>query len=369
MIRFGLRAKLLLLILGLLLALTAGALLTVRHQFGQQLRRQAERELQAASHVLSSVLERSGAQLLDRGRILAELPSLQNALLKDHKQLEPLLMEVKTIRAANLLWATDTQGKVLASTGEYPPLGEDLSKQPLISAAMSGGETLGFDLFTGEWWLLLSLPVRKPSGEILGTITLSLLIGEAYLARLSELMGAELGFLWGENRLWSPQWHEGARNSIAAGAFKSLARPPQQILLPQGGRFLWMARLVTGGVPPIAAGPIALLGIPLDESVIQKTSRAIGWIAFLTLAIGAFVSVWTVGSITRPLKTLVADSQEIGSGNLAHRSQVQARDEVGELASSFNQMVERLQTSYNELATLNQTLEERVGQPVQDDRE
>jgi len=361
-IRLGLRAKLVGVTLGLLAILTAGALLTVRHYFGQQLRRQAARELQAGANVLASIFERSGSQLLDRGRLLAELPSLREALSKQPQQLEPLLMEVKAVRAANLLWATDAQGIVLASTGEYPPLGENLAQHPSVAAALRGQESLRFDLFTGEWWLLLCLPVKRSgSPELLGTVTLALLVGEAYLARLAELMGCQVGFLWGEHRLWSDGWPDGVRSHVVSQAIMALTRPSQDFTDSHGGRrHLWLARPVTGGIPPIAAGPIALLQIQLDESVIQRTSRAIGWIALLTMGIGALCSAWAIRSITQPIKVLVADSQRIGAGDLAHRSQVLGEDEIAELATSFNHMVGQLQASYNELSLLNQTLEARV---------
>lgn len=371
--RVGLGGKLLGITLGLLSLLTAGALLTVRHEFGQQLRRQAQREIRAGSHVLSSILERSGAQLLDRGRVLADLPSLQTALQKDPRQLEPLLIEVKAIRAANLLWATDPQGKVLACTGEYPPLGESLAPQPLVSAALNGQETLGFDLFGGQWWLMLSLPVRNTlppvkaakgksapaPNAVLGTVSLTLLIGEAYLNRLSELMGCQVGFIWGEHQIWSAGWPEEAHVAINPQTVRVLTGQPQELIFP-GGRYLWLARPVTGGTPPIAAGPIALLGIRLDESVIQRTTRSIGWIALLTMTIGTFLSFWAIRSVTRPLKALVADSQRIGAGDLTHRSQIQGNDEIADLAHSFNEMLGQLQASYSQLSELNRTLEERV---------
>ncbi|MBI3333516.1 MAG: HAMP domain-containing protein [Candidatus Omnitrophica bacterium] len=366
--RIGLGTKLLVVILGLLAVLTAGALLTVRQEFGQQLRRQAERELRAGSQVLISILGRSGAQLQDRARVLAELPSLRAALSKERGQLEPLLQEVKAIRAANLLWATDAEGNVVGCTGEYPPVGENLSKDPLILAALNGQQTLGFDLFGGQWWLVLSLPVLEGAspgeGETaksrrLGTVTLALLVGEAYMSRLAELMGTRVGFIWGENRLWSPGWPEAVRTMIASDTVKGFGEQPQEAVHPEG-RYLWLARSVTGGHPPIAAGPIALLGSRLDESVIVRTSRVIGWIAFLTMGIGALLLTWAVRSITRPVKVLVADTQRIGGGDLSHRTDVHGRDEIADLAASFNQMVERLEKSYKDLGNLNRTLQDRV---------
>lgn len=323
MARRRLGTKLLGVTLGLLAFLTAGSLLTVRRQFGQQLRHQAVREIRAGSRVLGSIIERSGAQLLDRGRVFAELPSLQAALTKNPSRLEPLLLEVKAVRAANLLWATDAQGKVLASTGEYPALGENLSSQLLLSAALTGQETLGFDLFGGEWWLVLSLPVKeKESSRLLGTVNLALLIGEAYLSRLSELIGTEVGFVWGEHETWSQGWPEGIRSQIRGHLTEGLRDSPRSISDFQEGRFLWLARPVTGGEPPIATGPIALLGIRLDESVIRRSSRAIGWIAVLTMAAGAFLSTWAIRPLTRELE----ETQ-------AHLLQAEKMASVGQLAA------------------------------------
>jgi nitrogen fixation/metabolism regulation signal transduction histidine kinase len=46
--------------------------------------------------------------------------------------------------------------------------------------------------------------------------------------------------------------------------------------------------------------------------------------------------------LLRPLETLAAFTQHVGRGNLALRAPVVRRDEIGELALSFNNMVDRL---------------------------
>lgn len=321
--RGGPRTKLLVTTLGLLAVLTAGSLLTVRHHFGRQLRQEAAREIRVGSHVLGSIIERSGAQLLDRGRVLAELPSLQLALTKDRRQLEPLLVEVKAVRTANLLWATDASGVTLSSTGEYPALGESLGQEPLVAVALKGQPTLGFDLFGGEWWLVLCLPVKEAkSGQVIGSVSLALLIGEAYLARLSELIHAQVGLVWGEHQQWSEGWPEGVRREVASQLVRGLTSSPHELSPFQEGRFLWLGRPVTGGEPPIAAGPIAVLGVRLDDSVIRRTTQAILWIALLAMILGAFLTVWTVRPILRQLE----ESQ-------AQLLQVQKVASVGQLAA------------------------------------
>ncbi|MBI3312480.1 MAG: hypothetical protein HYZ88_03030 [Candidatus Omnitrophica bacterium] len=322
-VRGSLRFKLLAVTLGLLALLTAGSLLIIRHYFGQQLRQEAIREVRVSARVLDSIVERSGAQLMDRGRILSDLPSLQSALAKDHRQLEPLLVEVKAVRAANLLWATDVQGAVLASTGEYPPVGENLLKNPLVRAALEGRPTLGFDLFGDAWWLVLSLPVRDPkTNQPMGSVSLSLLIGDAYLARLSELLGTKVGFLWGEHQLWSEGWPEGLRTQIASHLTQGFGKEPRESSLLQEGRMIWLARSVTGGEPPIAAGPIAVMGKRLDETVIQRSARAIAWIAIFTMGVGLFLMTWATRPIFMELER--AQTQLLRAEKLASIGQLAA---------------------------------------------
>ncbi len=359
----SLRTKLLAATLCLLVFLTAGALFTVRNFFGQQLRQQAVRETRIGSRVLGSIVERSAAQLLERGKVLTDLPSLQAAFTREKSQLEPLLLEVKAVRAANLLWATDPSGVVLASTGEYPQVGENLSAQPLLASALQGRPSIGFDLFGGSWWLVLSLPVQEQSSgkSSLGTVSLALLIGEAYLARLSELLGTQVGFVWGEHQLWSEGWPEEVRQLLSSQVVKGLTGTVQEVSLPEG-KFIWLSRPVTGGDPPVATGPVAVLGIRLDESVIQHSSRIIAWIGLVTMLLGTVLLVGAIRSVTRPLKALVSDAHRIGAGDLTHRTRIRGDDELSELAAAFNQMVERLQASHQELAEMNRTLEERVQQ-------
>lgn len=311
--KLGIRTRLIGTTLGLLLILTAGSLLTIRHFFGQQLRQQAAREVRTAGQVLRSIIQQSGSQLLERGKLLAELPSLQTALIQQPRQLEPLLLEVKALRTANLLWATDAQGTVLASTGEYPPPGQILENSPFIRVGLEGHENLGFDLFQGEWWLVLTLPVR-PSGSAgkgkdptqpIGTVTLALLIGDAYLARLSEVLSTEVGFVWGDHTLWSQGLPDPVRQEIGTHVIQGLTRNPKESAPFGHDRFLWLATPVTGGSPPIAAGPLAVLAVRLDESVIQRTTRAIGWISLLTMILGAFLST----SVVRPLFAQLENAQ------------------------------------------------------------
>jgi len=97
------------------------------------------------------------------------------------------------------------------------------------------------------------------------------------------------------------------------------------------------------------------LGLSLEavnDNVRQSRTviAAVSAIIFV-LGIGGVFVLSTI--ITGPLSQMVQTAQQIAGGDLSQRAQVNAEDEVGHLAQSFNRMVDHL-------ATAQQTLENRV---------
>lgn len=68
--------------------------------------------------------------------------------------------------------------------------------------------------------------------------------------------------------------------------------------------------------------------------------------ALLALAVGLLVS----RSLSRPLTSLAAAAGQMSAGDLSVRAPVQGHDEIGQLGRQLNQMAERLEASFDELA-------------------
>ncbi len=75
---------------------------------------------------------------------------------------------------------------------------------------------------------------------------------------------------------------------------------------------------------------------------------------FLSLQIGILTARW----VTNPILSLNSAAKQITAGKLNQTVENQRRDEVGELAESFNRMAAQLQTSFGELQALNAALSE-----------
>jgi len=83
-------------------------------------------------------------------------------------------------------------------------------------------------------------------------------------------------------------------------------------------------------------------------------------IVLVLLVIAAVISFLFSSGITRPLEQLVTVTEVIAGGNLAVRARIESKDEIGQLAHSFDTMVENLQITTEELKAANLFLEERV---------
>ncbi len=69
------------------------------------------------------------------------------------------------------------------------------------------------------------------------------------------------------------------------------------------------------------------------------------------IIIGAMVTmgIWLMRTITSSIMSLKEGATIIGEGHLAHRVKVEQKDEMGELATTFNLMAEKMQKAMNEV--------------------
>ena len=107
------------------------------------------------------------------------------------------------------------------------------------------------------------------------------------------------------------------------------------------------------------------------EMVIQNIATSRNIIIFVSL--GIFLFAIGLGyrisqSISRPLKELEKISVEIGQGNLDARTDLQSRDELGDLADHINRMAADLKTSFEERDQSRRDLEETTMQLVQSEK-
>ncbi len=104
------------------------------------------------------------------------------------------------------------------------------------------------------------------------------------------------------------------------------------------------------------------LGFSLEglKKEARRLRGLIGLVSAAVFLLGMGVLYGLSSVVTRPLRNMTETVREIAAGDLARRAPVSSRDEVGQLAAAFNDMVDKLAGAQQALEAANQSLEERV---------
>jgi PAS domain S-box-containing protein len=104
------------------------------------------------------------------------------------------------------------------------------------------------------------------------------------------------------------------------------------------------------------------VGLSLDtvHAEVASMRRTIAAVSGLVFLLGLLVAIGIGAFVTRPLSQMVETTKQIARGQWQRRTPVHSLDEVGELAHSFNTMLDALDHARNQLQELNRNLEQRV---------
>ncbi len=126
---------------------------------------------------------------------------------------------------------------------------------------------------------------------------------------------------------------------------------------------------LTGGIDQALATDfttetIGSVKLVLSLDTVNKTiSTAVTAATILTIVVALLtilILMSFVRYITRPLRMLVQVTDQVSRGDLNQRVPVDQQDEIGQLARTFNKMIESLKLSRDEIEMYNRTLEEKI---------
>jgi diguanylate cyclase (GGDEF)-like protein/PAS domain S-box-containing protein len=108
---------------------------------------------------------------------------------------------------------------------------------------------------------------------------------------------------------------------------------------------------------------VSTRSIDVETARGRRTGALLG-LAILGVGILGAAALSTL--LTRPIRRIAAATERIAGGARGERAQVRGSDEVGQLATSFNAMVDKLESAQGELEELNRDLEARVIERTQE---
>jgi len=213
-----------------------------------------------------------------------------------------------------------------------------------------------------ETSLFVSHPVMNRQ-----TVDDGIIVGRTDMRTITQIVSSRTGlggtdeaYLVGSDLLLLSQWVSGeSSNRISTAATLNAMNLRQDGSLeyqnqdgtPVIGVYHW--------IPELDAIMVAEISAEEAFQGVQVTIRTNIFIAILALIIAIVGAIMLVQTITGPLNRLVSASRQLASGNFQTRAEITQDDEIGQVASSFNQMAGQLQS-------LVHNLEERVTERTKD---
>jgi signal transduction histidine kinase len=111
---------------------------------------------------------------------------------------------------------------------------------------------------------------------------------------------------------------------------------------------------------------VASLHNQISESIQNVIFRSILPVSIGIILTASFISILLVSRIVQPVQQLTTGAEEIKKGNFDHELNIQSRNEIGQLATSFGQMSKALKASRQELYEYSQGLEKKVAERTQE---
>jgi two-component system NtrC family sensor kinase len=417
---FSLRKKL---ILSFSVVILVGVFLSVivgMHLIGGTIVRQAQDKVRLDLNSAREVYQEESENVKDIIRLTAVRFFLKDAILSNNiDQLVKELQNVRESESLDILNLTDKQGRVLIRARRPDLFGDQLdddviryvliNEKEIVSTQIIAQEELekeGKGLAeqarirlvptpkarsrtaveeTSGMMITAAAPVFDHDGELIGVLCGGKLLNRNYeivdkvkdiVYRGEKYKEKEIGtatVFQGDLRISTNVLREDGSRAIGTRVSQEVYHQVIGQGIPWVGRAFVVNDWYITAYEPIrnlSGDVIGMLYVGMLEApYVDLKNRVLLTflgIAALTVMLLSIIAYYTTTKMVRPLKQLLFATEKIAQGNLAHRLQVQTRDEIGQLATSFNRMTEELQKATDRYQTLTRTLEDKVKEKTEE---
>ncbi len=333
--------RIVVLFLGLLLLIQALSLVTINHSIDNNSRAQIATELRTGENVLHRLLAQNAEKLTEGSRLLATDYGFRSAISSaDQATLVDALDNNGARIGASVSLFTDAKYRLVAST--LPDAAEVLALvQAEAHPSTGAAPEVAVQLLEGRPFQLVTVPVRAPL--LIGHVSMGFPVGKQLVLDMEELSGLKMHLLERtRGGAWQPLpgLDPGGVGPALAEQLRDLL-PAQDVIL--GGE-VSSARLVAlGGNATHEVAAVLLRSVDDAVAPYRQLRLTLLAITLIGLAIFGAGSVITARRITGPIKALTQSADRLGTGDYSTPVEVSTRDEVHELARSFESMRQGMQ--------------------------
>ena len=350
-----LQARIVAMYLGLLLVVQAVSYWFIQDSINRNARASIHTELITGEKVFLRLLTQNADNLTQVTRVLATDYSFQSALASSDQAalLAALSTHAKGIKASTAVY-TDPQFSVLASTAQNPANFAAAVQRYAKQSAAAGAELHQVEIIDGQPYQIVAVPVHTP--ELVGWVGMGFPIGEKLLSDMKDLSGLDVSLLlrrpdgdWSVSlaTLAPAQW-----THLATAWTKPSSSNTGLTLVVANTEFSGHQVILPGspGQPPVTALLMRSVDQALEPYVeLKLTLLLLGVLGVSVFGIGGYI---TARRITTPLRVLSNSAKRLERGDYGAEVKVSSKDEIGELAQSFETMRQAIQTREGEIRRL-----------------
>lgn len=361
----GLRNKLLFTIAGLITALFTVVLLYISVNVDERIRSGISADFQKTRKTFETFQQYRFSRLLEICILISEQPQFKanvdlakNGLNAEvHNTVLFNANEFKKLVDFDIIFITDRYGNCIIRSDKPDKYGESLLHLPFVKDAMEGydAESVSPLILDDGVYQVVSAPILLRD-DILGALVIGLKIKNNDAEQLKSDASSEVTFFNAHKIITTTLDEESGvdltkatfvYNDTLMNAFtKGLPTNPIEILLKDEKYLVSFASVspadTSGGIYYAVA-----TSLRVSLSTLTTIQRIIVFAGIFAVLFTAVVSFLIARSVTNPIKKLVEGAHRIGTGDFNFRITLNSKDEIGTLASAFNEMTSGLLERYH----------------------
>jgi signal transduction histidine kinase len=332
-------------LLSLLVALV-GLLLVMQYLATRQILEWHRQRVELVGRLVLAEYREKLQRVEQAANLLADNPTYGELLATGNAEaLRRLVTPMMTATGLHILTITDYQGVIQVRAHDPEGMGVNISGNPLVRAGLQGKEASRMTQWKDSIALSASSPIRYDN-KVVGVILTGLLIDKGFVESLTR-PGAEVAIFFG-NRLVVNSFKD-----LSESALNQLQR--HRDLAVKGQGLEQVQRLQLGNEDytitylPLEEGDQpweSLIVVGVNRRELEPTLMTLKLVIFgvggAAAVIGGLLSFWLSSGMRRQIAHLSEGTRKAALEELAGDIPVTSRDELGELAESFNAMIRAL---------------------------
>jgi len=311
----------------------------VENQVGEQ--------LSASARVFTRIINARVAELGGRAQDLSRDFGFRQAVgTQDQPTIRSALANLGGRIGADLALVYDLDGKVIATSFGTVPRSFDLVSNEMKEKAEADGVASTIMAIGGKLYELVVIPVFAPVPVAWITLGIELDSDAAQEIKNLSPIDLEIAFLYEDATGYVPaastSGQQALRQFLMSKQLETSGAVYTDTLQGESYMFwrLGLESTITGGVQ--GNGVSALLYFPISKALTPYVALAFALLGVLAAGLAILItgSVVISRGITRPLRRLASAANQIAEGDYQEVISPSKGDEIADLTSSFNQMVD-----------------------------